>query len=320
MNTCIGIKVTNGQVCGIRCKPDKLYCGRHDPTTKKPKTKRSVDRQRLLAAFDLVAKKVGYTPSEEDVSQKIKSKMNRLVLMDQMPAWVSGQMRTAVKKYALACEDLKPLGGAGVTPFPRKIWMMISWYLTPYTKDYENVAMSCKTLYNLFVREKTTWYFHPLKSISSPRLFMFPIFRVVEFMIPEGLDVMLSSHDLPIISDVIKQFKRELGEPKSKFEESQRMGDVIVELSKSLMSKIMEPEDEFIEEIPGAGIFTDLQNIKSVKFNDPGIRVKAYKKGSAFYIIVLPIPGLNVSALESRLNRGLFNFTGKSVIQLMRMI
>jgi len=320
MTTCIGVKVSDGKVCGLRCKPEKLYCGRHDPALKKPKSKRHVDRQRMVALFALVAQKIGYVPTDEDLDQKAKSKMNKQVLMEEMPTFVTGQVKAAVQRFARAGRDIKPLLKSQPLGFPRKVWMIISWYLTPNLKAYENTAMTCKTLYHLFVREKVTWYYHPLKlKMTSPRMYMFPIFRVIEFVVPDDLDAMLVGSGLPKIADVLKQFKSEIGAPKSKFEESQRMGDVVIELSKSLLSKAMEPEDEFIEEIPGAGVFTDIQNPKDIKFNDPQIVVKSFKQGSACYIVVKPIANLGPLALQSRLNKALCNYNGRSVIQLMRI-
>lgn len=320
MATCIAVKKSDNQVCGLKCKPEKLYCGRHNPELQKLKSKKSVDRQRMAVLFTLVAEKIGYVPTDEDIEQKTRSKMNKQVLMNQMPDFVTSQMSAAVKRFALAGADIKPLLKDRAIGFPRKAWMILSWYLTSDVKSYENTAMTCKTLYNLFVREKVTWYYHPLKlHIKSPRMYLFQIFRVIEFTIPDNLDVMLTSHELPKTADVLKQYQNELGEAKTKFEASQRMGDILIELFKSLMAKAMEPEDEFIEEIPGGGVFTDIANPKDLKFNDPSIIVKIFKQGTAWYIIVKPIPGLKPIGLQNRLNKTLHNYNGKSVIQLMNI-
>src|SRR5690606_38516084 len=140
----------------------------------------------------------------------------------------------AVRNYSRSEVDLRPIlklmprrpAEETPVPFPRKVWMTISWYLADDVKTYENMAMTCKGLYNIFVQQKVLWYFHPLRGhLKSPRIFTFPIFRVVEFIIPDELENLLSESNLPSVMDVLAQYDRELGIARTPFESTQRKGD-----------------------------------------------------------------------------------------------
>lgn len=320
MANCIGVK-KDGRLCDHKAKPDSLYCGVHDPNKKRKATSRkTVDKVKLREKFDKLAQKVKYVPTQEDIEHKLLSKLNRVGLMSQMPAMVNKTMAKAVQKYALASFDYVSLLGGKAVAFPRKIWMIISWHLSSDIQTYHNVAITCKKLYDVFVKQKVFWYYHPLKGkLKSPKIYTFPIYTVLEFMIPEDLNDILKGNNLPSVEDVLEQFKMDTGAPKSEFEASQRKGDILLELSRTLIKQEMEADVEFEEEITGGGIFSNATTIKKVKFNDDNIKSKCVKLGKTLYVIIVPIPGLSTSALERHINKHLYNFTGVSVVQLMRV-
>lgn len=318
MTTCIATKKTDGKICGVKCKAGKLLCGRHDPEAqkeRKPNSKKKLDREKLQAVFDKIAKKVNYVPSTEDIEQK-RGKNDRSFVLQQLPAYMNKHTNAAMKTYALSGKDLKPYVGR----FPRKVWMIISWHLSSDLDSYQNVAMSCQKLYDLFVRQKVTWYYHPLKGqLKSPKLYQFPIFRILEFHVPTDMDDLLKKANLPSVEDVIKQYDESDGKPKTELEAMKRRTEVILELSKTLIGNEMREDDEFEEEITGGGIFSNVTSAKKLKFDDSTIKKKVFKHGDSYYVIVMPTKEISGTALERKLIKSLHTYNGRSIIQLMRL-
>jgi hypothetical protein len=318
MTTCVATKKSDGKICGVKCKNGKLLCKRHDPEQqkeKKPSSRKQVDREKLNEVFAKVAKKIGYVPTPEDLEQK-RGRIDRTAILDHLPAYMNRHTAQAVKKYALSGVDLVPYAGV----FPRKVWMIISWHISSDLKAYQNVAMLCKKLYDLFVRQKVTWYYHPLQgTMKSPMQYQFPIFRVLEFHIPKDMNELLKAAKLPSIDDVVKQYELSDGKSDTAFEAGRRRTEVIIELAKSLIRKEMKEDDEFEEEITGGGIFSDTTSANKIKFNDPTIKWKVFKMGNSYYVMIKPQKGVSASELQKKAVKSFCTYTGISIVQLMKL-
>lgn len=324
MATCIAVKRSDGRVCGKKCAPNKLHCGTHDPNKAK-RGKKSIQKEEKEALFAIIADVLDYKPSEQDAYEKTYGKRNRKLLRQEEPDFVNSIVTKAVREYSRSETDLYPYvsnsnkKGPQPVPFPRKVWMTVSWYLSNDPKSYAAVAMTCKKLYTVFVRDKVFHYFHPLRTcVLNPKIFMYPIFRVIEFPVPPELPLMLREQELPSVDDMLKVYRSEVGIPKSKFEEEQRKGDIITEFCKTLFESVTNSE-EYEELVKGGGLFGDVEDEKDVVFEGLPFNHKVYKHRNAVYVVVQPPPKVRLREIEVKLTSCFRNYNNRSVFQLMRV-
>lgn len=322
MTTCIGIKKSDGQTCGKKCLPDKLYCGTHDPSKAKRKVKTTLSKEKRKALLSSIAKRTNYIPSDEDTLHKKFEGKQRHIVAEKSAEYVPEIVANAISKFARAEVDLKPFlkNDKKAVQFSRKIWMTISWFVSNDLKTYQAMSMTCKGLYDLCLKQKVHWYFHPLRdTLKSPQIYTFPIFRVIEFKIPDGFNDILRHKELPVVEDLLKQYAKEHGPPSNDFELAQRKGDVMTELCQTLISGELDSDEEFEEEIPGGGIYADIESKNDIIFENLGMPFKIYQRKGRTFVVIKPKPRMRIKEIERLLTKSLRNYHNGSLIQLMRV-
>lgn len=312
MATCIGIKRSDGEVCGLKCKADKLYCGRHDG--RRANSRKQMDRLKKEKLFSTLAKKVNYRPTDEEMYERTYASVTHQNAKKHMKEHVMKGLHKAVQFYKLGDKNVTPLLKRSKCKFSRNVWMIISWHLSTSPRDLESLAMSCKILYHLCVKDKLGYFYHPLKhKLLSPRMLTFPIFKVKEFVLPKNFDVMLAESDLPDVKSVLAEYELTMGVPTSPHDLAKRTAEVITELCVTMLQSSSDPDDA--DDVDPEDFFSVPKEAGRIQFHNLDLKLKLHKTKANMYIIVSS-SDLKRFEVEHKLNRALVNFTGKSLLRL----
>jgi hypothetical protein len=326
MAKCIAQKKSDGQTCGKTCKDSKLYCGTHDPSRPKKRKATHVEKVRRLELLEIIAKQVNYIPDEETQREIAMQKCRRTFVYNHVDEEVAKIIRGDVAKLA-HLDVAKEKYPTDESVFPRRVWSRIGLYLEKDLKTLSNLAMTCKDMYALLVRGKVPWYHHPLKMMKSPQCFFYPIFRIVEFVIPDELDAILAEHNLPSVAVVESEHTKSLKKPPTPLEELQNKADVISHLCRTLIESAtyvngVEDEEfgaESTEEIPGGGIYGDVKRANLLRFENPKFKFKTLMHKGVAYVMIAPLEDCSSTRLERYIKESIVSYDGKRLIRLMKV-
>lgn len=278
-NTCIAIIQRTGEPCGSNIKSknkNKKFCKKHDPEYKE-KRKRLRDPDVLKHIIDVVYKTIGVGFNMEgDFEDEMIKKISHLS-EDDVTSFVSQYYIPRMRN--LSWSKRNDDDGSKLYPtFTRRVWMRISHYLEKDPQTYCSVAMTCKTLFGVFVHDKVKYFEHPLKNIiKSPSNFIYPMYRMIQVKIPKHLEKIMKKFEMPSLERLFAAYDRREGRtPQNDFEESKKKARVYVDALTFILRKNLKEGEDIVEEIKGAGIFTNF---------DPNRKIDMFKSKTPYNII-----------------------------------
>lgn len=316
MTTCAGVTKA-GKVCTRKAFAGSAFCKIHDEDYKAVRQANLKDqKEKSTLTLQYISQRVGSKRldeglQEEEISKSVKNHKDEKIL-----PYVSGQILPVIRRLALAGSDLRgyPKGQAD---FPRKVWMIISWFLGSDHPSYLNLAMSCKGLYKVLVEDKVCHYVHPLKgSFRSPLLFIKPVYRILSLEVPEDIDSMLQSMNLPTVPEMLEAYQDAYGRAGSDLVQTQRKAEILIDLIKRMVKSNLGPNEDLEEIVKGGGIFNHLHSeakFSLTRFPHPFM---VRKEGISTFLIVDARKG---KELDRLLTDHLLSFDGRFLIQLMRI-
>uniref|UniRef100_A0A6C0CGG0 Uncharacterized protein n=1 Tax=viral metagenome TaxID=1070528 RepID=A0A6C0CGG0_9ZZZZ len=315
MATCTGFTKAK-KACTKKAFAGSAFCRIHDENYKSVRKTQLKDlRERSSQTLAYIAQKSGTVRLEEGEREEELAKAVKHYNDEQIMGFVSANIIPSIHHLALIGEDL--LGyPRNQSLFPRKVWMVVSWHLSNDHRTYFNLAMSCKALYKVLVDDKICHYVHPLKSIlSSPLMFVKPIYRLLSLEVPNEFDSMTEIMKLPKVDDMLEAYADAYGSAGSKMVETRRRAEIMIDLIKRMIKANINGEDEFEEAIEGGGIFDYFH--RDAKFSLVGFPYpyKMFKDGQSTYIVV---DSNRSKTLDRLLVDHLVPFDGRFLIQLMR--
>ena len=321
MSKCIGV-FAKGSACRFKSAPDSLYCKKHDPKYKtevQKKKSESVDLK--IKVLTHIAKTVGFTNAKQFEKEDAEAKrIGSRCDFDAMKLYIKQTAPESIHALSLKGIDLRacPEGSYG---FSRKIWMLISHHMIDDLVSYFSVAMTCKSIYKIFVKDKLRYFSHPLRDkILSPLMYFFPIFRIVWYEFSSELPELFAFQNLPSIESCLKEYENSLnGYVLSPLERNQKTAKIIAKLIGQLIEKNLEPGEEFEETIKGAGIFDYLPPKMNVEFEGLEYPYTVKRSGRDTFLIVMVNDVDEFRTVERRLMQTIKSFDGKNIIQLMRI-
>ena len=323
VSICIG-KLVNGKPCSKNANKDTKWCTIHDPNyvrkkapTADEKLKRKSNEDRVLT---MIASKVGAVATlEKWADEELAVKKINPCNLVQVASFVRQEMPKRILRLALCEHDVYPYVNHSVA-FSRKIWMIISWHLINDMKSYENLAMSCRRIYKVLVEDKVSYMKSPLISVvRSPRLYFMPVYRVVEFTPPTNLDTIAVNSELPTVAQMEAACVKSYGPTKSKLEAAQRTGEIIYELLKSIVTKNLDPDEDFEEEVPGCGIMSRAGVKTKPRFEDCPIAVKTFRVKKDTFLTINCMSFNQFRAAEKIVMECLVSYDNGKLIRLMRL-
>ena len=220
----------------------------------------------------------------------------------------------------------------------RRHWQKIGWILEQQDrKSYAELALTCKTLYDILCGDKVWAYYHPLKTrCIHPLMLMMPHYRIVQFEMIDQIDMALKDNKLPTLIQLIDfESNRLKGLEVKQF--MRQCGIMAQELMEALFKEML-GKDEFVPTIDGGGIFEDIRGgidiIKSdtaldynhipprpvLDFVDPVVPFYCVKgpDNKSNWLIAKSLDPEEDRTIHTMLEENLVGFDGKRIIRLMR--
>lgn len=284
--TCIGKIKGTDKVCGHKAQPRSKFCKVHDESYKNfKKAQKEETKEKNNAAIQHMVRKFNSKTYEQGLKEDELLKQIKWYQEGVCDTYYNGCARHITKTLALKGIDMKGCPNH-MCSFSRKIWMVISWHLIDDLSSYQNLAMSCKAIRKVLVDDKVAFYEHPFQRIfRSPKLFFFPIFRVLMLDIPDNFDEVLADQEMPSIQEMVDVLTSEYGVANSPHEALKRRSKAMLEAIEYIVSKELGPKGKIVETVKDCGLFIDLSDGAVPTFHELQFRTKTVVLGEITYVI-----------------------------------
>lgn len=359
---CLG-RTNKGTQCLINVKPGTSYCKRHTPGYVSESTQtKIITMQNAQAALDRLAEKT--KDREKYGICKFRDEYNiEGEQLDEyvVATWIDTYVKKAIAKIIARDRDNYPLPiyespsdeglsdvgkeiasneGREMLPFARRHWQKVGWLLD--FESYCNLALTCKTLYRVLCLDKVWAYFHPLicqnhiffenPVIMHPKMIKMPLYRIVQFEIPDDADDYLKEKNLPTLTQLI-DFDPDAFKKLNVKQYMQKCGDIQQELMQKLITEFLDKDQVYEESIKGAGIFDDvvgevkvgshnyekIPNCVYLDFIEKPPEVRLISTEKATWLLAKSSSLAATRIIHKQLKAKLVGYDGKRIIRLMKV-
>jgi hypothetical protein len=226
-----------------------------------------------------------------------------------------------------------------VLPFGRRHWQKVGWLLENDRQSYANLALTCKSLYQILCLDKVYVAYHPLRyKIMHPLLFMMPCYRVVKYDCVDCTDEIFREHNIPTLTELI-EFDLEKVKSLETRKFMQYCGDMMQDTVQELMKSLLGKKDRYEPSIPDGGIFEDVKErvvvsagdhdydfvpkhivLDFLEFSKDSIEelVKVVRAENSTWLIAKSSNIVTDRILHKKLRENLVGYDGRLIIRLMR--
>ncbi|MFS8159228.1 MAG: hypothetical protein ACMG6E_03270 [Candidatus Roizmanbacteria bacterium] len=296
-----------GKPCQKKKPKNGIYCYLHDPEAIKGGSKAKKSDLKVISDLKEEMKHVKLIERKKTNAKAYD--------MEERDSCARQIIKENVEELALTESGVEIAHIDGAVPFTRKVWMIIGWHLETDINAYVALAMTCKDLWRVLCADKIWYLEHPLKGkFLSPRLYRMPIALVVELKIPHHFDKILQMASLPSIEDVLMTAV----DTETKSTAEQIMGDVILSLYETMIKAKCAKwvDEEFIEEIEGAGVMTYYKGKNPVEFTKNPGKHRIEQVNGHSWIIMHSQNEQDFRKARRKFAKYLVGFDGKRVIRL----